>query len=179
MTSRIDRITQQRLEKLARIRARGIEPYPHRYRRSHTTQEAVEMLQKSEAGTPPQATPDAKLAGPKPGAPSATVAGRVTARRNMGKIVFMDLRDSSGKIQLLFGDLISAEQSELLKDIDIGDIIGATGRLFRTKTNEPTIAVSDFTLLAKALQPLPEKWHGLSDVELRYRQRYLDLISNP
>ena len=111
--------------------------------------------------------------------PTVTVAGRITARRKMGKIAFMDLRDGSGKIQLLLGDLINARQAELLAEIDIGDIAGVTGRLFRTKTGEPTVAVADFTLLAKALQPLPEKWHGLSDVEIRYRQRYLDLISNP
>jgi len=97
----------------------------------------------------------------------------------MGKITFMDLRDSSGKIQLLCGELLDADQNQLLKEVDIGDIIGASGHLFRTKTKEPTIAVGDLTLLAKSLQPLPEKWHGLSDVETRYRQRYLDLISNP
>ncbi len=111
--------------------------------------------------------------------PSVTVAGRITARRNMGKITFMDLRDSSGKIQLLCGELLDVDQNQFLKEIDIGDIIGASGRLFHTKTKEPTIAVSDLTLLAKSLRPLPEKWHGLSDVDLRYRQRYLDLISNP
>jgi lysyl-tRNA synthetase class 2 len=166
MTSRLDRIAKQRLDKLERIRAQGINPYPHTYHRTHTTQEAIALLKQYE---------DSGQAS----APIVTVAGRITARRNMGKIAFVDLRDGSGKIQVLTGDLLNADQIQLLKDIDIGDIIGATGRLFRTKTGEPTIAVSDFTLLAKSLQPLPEKWHGLSDVEIRYRQRYLDLISNP
>jgi len=166
MTSRLERIARQRLGKLERIRAQGINPYPHTYHRTHTAQEAIALLKQYEDSG-------------QTGAPIVTVAGRITARRNMGKISFLDLRDGSGKIQILMGDLLNAKQIQLLKDIDIGDIIGATGRLFRTKTGEPTVAVSDFTLLAKSLQPLPEKWHGLSDVEIRYRQRYLDLISNP
>ncbi len=165
MTPRLERIAKQRLEKLDRIRARGINPYPHRYRRTHTTEQAVALLKQKEEGLTQ--------------AEEVSVAGRITARRNMGKISFLDLCDSSGKIQLLAGDLLNAEQSQLLKDIDIGDFIGATGRLFRTKTEEPTIAVRDFTLLAKSLMPLPEKWHGLQDVDTRYRQRYLDLIANP
>ena len=165
MTSRLDRIAEQRRKKLERLRARGINPYPHRYHRSHTAQEAIALLSQSEQGP---ASKD-----------EVNVAGRITARRNMGKITFLDLRDSSGKIQLLCGELLNADQNQLLKEIDIGDIIGASGRLFRTKTGEPTIAVSDLTLLTKSLQPLPEKWHGLSDVDMRYRQRYLDLISNP
>jgi lysyl-tRNA synthetase class 2 len=166
MTSRLERISKQRLEKLERLKARGINPYPYGYHRTHTAQEAVNLLKQHEESG-------------QTSAPIVTVAGRITARRNMGKISFLDLRDGSGKIQLLFGDLLKPDQGELLKEIDIGDIIGATGRLFRTKTSEPTVAVSDFTLLAKSLQPLPEKWHGLSDVDIRYRQRYLDLISNP
>jgi lysyl-tRNA synthetase class 2 len=166
MTSRLERISKQRLEKLERLKARGINPYPYGYHRTHTALEAVNLLKQHEESG-------------QTSAPIVTGAGRITARRNMGKISFMDLRDGSGKIQLLFGDLLKPDQNELLKEIDIGDIIGATGRLFRTKTSEPTIAVSDFTLLAKSLQPLPEKWHGLSDVDIRYRQRYLDLISNP
>ena len=174
MTSRLERIAQQRLEKLGRIRARGIEPYPRSYHRSHTTQEAVALLKQHEAAEEPVSIRNLVDSNP-----TVSVAGRITARRNMGKISFLDLRDGSGKIQLLCGELLNADQNQLLKEIDIGDIIGANGRLFRTKTKEPTIAVSDFTLLAKSLQPLPEKWHGLVDVDTRYRQRYLDLISNP
>ncbi|MFC2060684.1 lysine--tRNA ligase [Chloroflexota bacterium] len=179
MASRLESIAQQRLEKLERLRERGIDPYPRRYQRTHTTQEAINLLKESTASEQPQTAEEIKVSGLKPSAPSVTVAGRITARRKMGKIVFMDLRDSSGKIQLLCGELLNDDQNQLLKEIDIGDIIGASGRLFHTKTKEPTIAVSDLTLLAKSLQPLPEKWHGLSDVDTRYRQRYLDLISNP
>ena len=167
MTSRLERITQQRLGKLDRIRARGTNPYPRSYHRSHTTQEAIALLKQNEEGLTEQK--------------EVSVAGRITARRLMGKSAFIDIRDGSGKIQLLFQDInkFDEEQIQLFNDLDIGDIIGVSGKLFRTKTGEPTIEVENFTLLAKSLRPLPEKWHGISDVDLRYRQRYLDLISNP
>lgn len=169
MTSRADRISEQRQEKLKNIRAKGINPYPNTFHRTHSTKEAVELLKQSE---------DAKQAA----GPTVTVAGRVIAKRGMGKVSFIDLRDGSGKIQLLFRDVresLSESQMELFKEIDIGDIIGAAGSLFRTRTGEPTVSVSAFTLLSKSMQPLPEKWHGLVDTEVRYRQRYIDLISNP
>ena len=169
-----ENINEARIKKLEQLRARGIDPYLNRYKRTHTTQEALDLFKQYEAGAnAPQVVSTRNL-----DSPLANVAGRITARRNMGKISFLDLRDSSGKIQLLMGDLLNANHIQLLKDIDIGDIIGASGRLFRTKTGEPTIAVSDFTLLAKSLQPLPEKWHGLTDTDKRQRQRYLDLIAN-
>lgn len=166
MTSRLERIAQQRRQKLDRIRTRGIEPYPHRYHRSHTTREAVALLKRNEEGLTKEE--------------EVSVAGRIMANRPMGKISFLDIRDGSGKIQLLFQDIdqFDEELRELFKDLDIGDIIGANGRLFRTKSGEPTVWVEDFTLLAKSLRPLPEKWHGLSDIDKRYRQRYLDLIAN-
>ncbi len=108
-----------------------------------------------------------------------SLAGRIMASRPMGKISFLDLRDGSGKIQLCFyKDRLGEENLKLFQDLDIGDIIGVSGKLFRTKTGEPTLEVENFTLLAKSLQPLPEKWHGLADVDKRYRQRYLDLIAN-
>jgi lysyl-tRNA synthetase class 2 len=101
------------------------------------------------------------------------------SKRSMGKMSFLDIRDSSGKIQLsLRYDLLGQERYGFLEDIDIGDIIGAEGKLFRTKAGELTLEVSNFALLCKSLHPMPEKWHGLADVEKRYRQRYLDLISN-
>ncbi|MFC1901166.1 lysine--tRNA ligase, partial [Chloroflexota bacterium] len=108
-----------------------------------------------------------------------SIAGRIKAMRKMGKSSFVDLYDTSGKMQLLFRSEKSSEtEQELFKDLDIGDIIGVKGSLLRTRTGEPTVTVEEFTLLAKALQPLPDKWHGLSDTEIRYRQRYIDLISN-
>ncbi len=166
MTSRLDSITQQRQQKLERLRARGINPYPPSYQRSHTTQEAVALLKQNEEGLTKEE--------------EVSVAGRIMAIRRMGKGAFVDIRDGSGKIQVVFQDIdkFNEERRELFKDLDIGDIIGIKGNLLRTKRGEPTVWVADFTLLAKSLQPLPEKWHGLSDVEKRYRQRYLDLITN-
>jgi len=98
----------------------------------------------------------------------------------MGKASFVDIRDGSGKMQLLFhANNLDEAMSELFKSLDIGDNIGVEGSLLRTRTGEPTVTVSKFALLSKSLLPLPEKWHGLSDVEIRFRQRYLDLISSP
>jgi len=167
MASRLDRITQQRQQKLEQLRVRGINPYPRSYHRSHTTQEAVALLEQNEAGLAKEE--------------EVSVAGRIMAIRRMGKSAFTDIRDGSGKIQLLFQDIdqFNEEQIQLFKNLDIGDIIGVEGTLLRTKRGEPTVWVGEFTLLAKSLQPLPEKWHGLSDVDTRFRQRYLDLISNP
>jgi len=166
MTSRLDRIAQQRQQKLDRLRARGINPYPYGYHRSHTTQQAIDRLKQQEESSQTEA-------------PVVSLGGRIMANRPMGKTSFLDLRDGSGKIQLYFRrDLLGEESYKMLKELDIGDIIGVSGKLLRTKSGEPTLEVEKFTLLAKSLQPLPEKWHGLSDVDKRYRQRYLDLIAS-
>jgi lysyl-tRNA synthetase class 2 len=166
MPSGMERIPEQRLLKLANIRAMGIDPYPPRYKRTHTAQQAVELLAQAEQSG-------------KTDTEEVNVAGRVMANRTMGKISFLDIQDGSGKIQLFLSKSVLDEQSNaLLKEIDIGDILGATGVVFRTRSQEPTVRTKTLIMLSKSLQPLPEKWHGLSDVELRYRQRYLDLISN-
>ena len=165
MPSRLDDINQQRRQKLERLRERGVNPYPNCYRRSHTAHEAIERLEGQETS--------GRTVEP------VEVAGRIVALRKMGKSSFVDIRDGSGKIQLLFRNSEFDEpRRELFADLDIGDIIGAKGTLLRTRTGEPTIDVAGFTLLSKSLQPLPEKWHGLSDTETRYRQRYVDLIAN-
>ena len=107
------------------------------------------------------------------------LAGRITAMRSMGRAIFLDIKDGSGKVQAyLRQDAVGEEKYSLLQDFDIGDFIGVEGLLFKTRTGEITIKASDFMMLSKSLQPLPEKWHGLADVEKRYRQRYLDLLSN-
>jgi len=161
MSSRLERITSQRLESLNRIKEKGIDPYPHCYHPSHAIKEAVALFERGEK------------------AENISLAGRIMARRSMGKMTFVDIRDGSGKIQLCFRyDLLGEQNFRLLDEIDIGDIIGAEGKLFRTKAGEITLEVSQFTILCKSLRPLPEKWHGLVDVEKRYRQRHLDLISN-
>jgi len=161
MTSRLERITGQRLESLNRIRACGVNPYPHSYHPSHTTAEAITLFEQGKSSG------------------AISLAGRIMARRKMGKITFFDICDGSGKIQLCFRhDILGQQRYEFLQEIDIGDIMGVKGELFRTKAGETSLDVSDFTMLCKSLRPLPEKWHGLVDVEKRYRQRYLDLISN-
>jgi len=109
----------------------------------------------------------------------ASVCGRIYAKRSHGKVVFIDLRDRTGRIQLYIkSDFIGQEDFALLDNIDIADFLSVTGELFKTHTGEPTIKVEAYAVISKALRPLPEKWHGLKDVDLRYRQRYLDLIAN-
>ena len=108
------------------------------------------------------------------------VAGRITAHRNMGKSQFLDLSDITGRIQI-FVNLkeCNPDDAEIFQVLDLGDFLGVEGECFLTKTGEPTIRVARFQVLTKTLRPLPDKWHGVSDVEVRYRQRYLDLIANP
>ena len=149
-----------RKKKLERLKEKGINPYPLRFFPTFTLLEARERFERGED------VGEIKL------------SGRIIARRDMGKATFIDIMDGTGKIQLHFRKDILGESYDLLKDIDIWDFIGASGVLFRTKTGEITLEVRGFEILAKALRNLPEKWHGLSDVEKRYRQRYLDLISN-
>lgn len=109
-----------------------------------------------------------------------SVAGRVLALRKFGKASFLHIQDESGKIQAYIKkDIVGPETYAVFKKIDIGDIVGFSGNLFKTRTGEPTILVANFRLLTKSLRPLPEKFHGLTDVETRYRQRYVDLIVNP
>ena len=155
-------LEKQRYLKLERIKARGIDPYPPRVRRTHTAAEAISEF---EAGKP-----DGEI----------SLAGRLMSIRVMGKSTFAHIEDGSGRIQIyLRHNILGEEAYEFFRrDFDIGDFIGVTGRLFRTRTGEITLEVSDFEMLAKSLHPLPEKWHGLKDVETRYRQRYLDLIAN-
>ncbi|MBC8293664.1 MAG: lysine--tRNA ligase [Proteobacteria bacterium] len=112
--------------------------------------------------------------------PSFKLSGRVTAIRSFGKTVFLNLRDGSGDLQLFCRSAdLGAEQAALVKELDIGDIVGTEGRLFFTRTGELTLRAAQLRLLVKSLRPLPEKWHGLTDVEQRYRRRYVDLIVNP
>ncbi len=158
--------SEPRRLKLVRMRERGVDPYPRSYRRTHTAQEAVSLFEEAETkGVLPL--------------PEVSLAGRVRGRRDMGKLTFLDVRDSSGKVQFfLSAKNLPAEAVLLLQDLDIGDHIGARGHMFRTRAGEVSLEAKDLALLSKSLHPLPEKWHGLTDTELRYRQRYLDLIAN-
>ena len=148
MTSRLDRITRQRLAKIDILKEDGIEPYPHRYKRSHTTEEAISLLKDYESRDEEQL-------------PDISIAGRITANRQMGKISFLDLRDGSGKIQVYCHRGHLDETSlKLFKVLDIGDFYGVKGKLLRTRKGEPSIDASELIFLAKALKPLPEKWQG-------------------
>ncbi len=160
-----DELRQQRVEKATGLRDAGIDPYPPRFAISHRLTPAVEALQQAE---------DAGAEGPE-----VQVAGRLTAMRVMGKAAFFDIRDATGRLQLhLRRDVLGEERFARLDLLDLGDFVGARGRLFRTRTGEATVAVEELTLLTKALRPPPEKFHGLTDVEQRYRRRYLDLMAN-
>ena len=167
MGDRGEELIEQRRAKLERLRARGCEPYPARYQRTHTAQQAADHLARQEQ--------EAAASGQE-----VSVAGRVTARRVMGKRTFVDLRDGSGKIQAdLRRNVLGDDDYDAFVDlVDLGDFVGVTGTLFRTRSGEPTIEARRYAILTKALRAPPEKWHGLQDVEVRYRQRYLDLIAN-
>ena len=154
-----------RVEKTASLRQKGIDPYPTNYKRTHTSQQAEKAFEAAEKENDEFNE-------------TIKVAGRIMGRRGMGKASFIDLSDADGRIQVMMRSNVLNEDYEILDDLDIGDWIGAEGTLFRTRTGQITLQVATFSILCKSLRPLPEKWHGLTDVETRFRQRYLDLISN-
>ena len=157
--------TRQRLLNLEALVEAGFAPYPYRFPKTHS----AEAILKAKRGAPPESEwPEEEVA----------VAGRLVALRRMGKVTFAHLLDETGRIQLYFQRDLTPKY-ELLKKLDVGDILGVRGHPFTTKTGEVTVKVLDWTPLVKSLHPLPDKWHGLRDKEVRYRQRYLDLIVNP
>lgn len=158
---------QVRKEKLAALREQGI-AFPNDFRRKHTSNELHASYDDKEN----EQLTDLNI--------EVTVAGRMMMRRIMGKASFVALQDTDGQIQLYVSrdELPEGVYNDHFKKWDLGDIIGATGRLFKTKTGELSIHCHDIRLLTKALRPLPDKFHGLADQEMRYRQRYLDLITN-
>jgi lysyl-tRNA synthetase, class II len=160
------RLLGERREKLERLRAAGIEPFPHEFK-GRTEITAIRAAHEGlDAGT----EADDRY----------RVAGRIAARRGHGKAAFLDLVDGSGRIQLhAREDLLGPDSFERLIGLDLGDIIGADGTVFATKRGELSLRLDGWTLLAKSLRPPPDKYHGLEDVELRYRHRELDLIANP
>ena len=167
MADREDTLLENRVAKLERIRANGIDPYPARFHRSYDAAAATALFEGLEKTEPP----DEKLQ-------NISLAGRITSMRTMGKAAFLDLQDSSGIIQALLRQNNLEAGFDLIKDLDIGDHLGVRGNLIRTRTGQVTIDAMELTVTAKGMRPLPEKWHGLRDVETRYRQRYLDLIAN-
>ena len=151
-----------RLRRLHTLREQGINPYPNHVQRTHTI---AQVLQHFDEWQGPENT--------------FTLTGRIRLMRDQGKIAFMRIEDGSNSIQLFFRiNDIGEEAYRMLKLLDIGDFIQASGYLFRTRTNERTLHVTEYRILAKGLRPLPEKYHGLEDKELRQRKRYLDLLAN-
>ena len=152
-----------RREKLDRLRAAGIDPYSRGFKPTHSNVEARALLGEGERTTE-----------------TVALAGRLMVKRLHGGSAFADLQDGAGRIQLFASrDILGPEAFELFSGLDPGDVIGVKGPMFRTRRGEPTVEVHSAQLLTKALRPLPEKWHGLKDIEIRYRQRYVDLIANP
>ena len=157
-------LIKQRREKLDALHAKGIDPFKNKF--SPDTQ-----CNAARSGFDSGALPEGHR---------VAVAGRITAHREMGKSIFVDVRDQSGRIQVYAQkNALGDEQFNVFTHLDLGDFIGVTGTLFRTKTGEPSLKLESFVILTKALRPPPAKWHGLEDTEIRYRQRYLDLIANP
>ena len=161
----INEMMQIRRDKLKTFEDMGVAPFGHRYEVTYHAQDIRDKFD--------------ELEGEEDG-PKVRLAGRLMAKRGHGKASFAELMDMSGRMQIYFKyDVLGEEKYSQFRLLDIGDIIGIEGRVFKTQRGEITVIVLDFDLLSKSLRPLPEKFHGLKDVEMRYRQRYLDLIMNP
>jgi lysyl-tRNA synthetase class 2 len=155
----LDSLIEQRKAKLASLRKRGIDPFQNKFSPAETCRHAHDHYAEGR---------------------EVAVAGRITAHRDMGRSMFVDVRDQSGRLQVYAQqNALGEEQFDLFRHLDLGDFIGARGTLFTTKTGEISVKLAQFTLLTKALRPPPSKYYGLEDTEVRYRQRYLDLMANP
>ncbi len=155
----LNEIKNVRIEKRNSLQAKGISPYGGRFERSQTIDQVLKNFTEGK---------------------QVVIAGRIIANRKHGKVLFLDLQDQTEKIQLYIKEaIVGIESFELLQHLDIGDIIGIKGELFTTHMGEKSVRVTELKVLSKSLMMLPEKWHGLKDIEIRYRQRYVDLIANP
>ncbi|MBM3248455.1 MAG: lysine--tRNA ligase [Candidatus Omnitrophica bacterium] len=154
----LEDIINQRVNKIKSLRDKGVDPYPRKFSYSSNIGEVLADFQEAK---------------------TVSLAGRLVAKRGHGKAGFSNIQDQTGKIQLYIKeDDIGKEKFDFFKDLDIGDFIGVKGELFKTHTGEITVKIDDVQILSKAIKPLPEKWHGLKDIEIRYRKRYLDLVAN-
>ncbi|HLR51913.1 MAG TPA: lysine--tRNA ligase [Candidatus Avamphibacillus sp.] len=170
MSEELNEHMRVRREKMTQVREQGIDPFGGKFPRTHLAKDLHEEYDKFTKE---------ELAEKESTENQVTVAGRIMTKRGKGKAGFAHIQDVSAQIQLYVRqDEIGEEAYELYKTIDLGDIVGVTGVMFKTKVGELSIKVTEFQLLSKSLRPLPEKYHGLKDVEQRYRQRYLDLITN-
>jgi len=151
-------LIEQRKAKLAALRAKGLNPFANKFKPGEKCAEARANYVEGR---------------------EVALAGRITAHRDMGKSLFIDIKDQSGRIQVYAQkNVLGDEQFDIFKHLDLADFLGVRGTLFTTKTGEISVRLTSFVVLAKALRPPPEKWHGLADTEIRYRQRYLDLMAN-
>lgn len=160
-----EKIIKDRIKKIKEIKELGINPYPYSFNQKDYIKDILEKnksLKKEEENKK-----------------SVTIAGRILTLRNLGKIAFGNIQDQTGNIQFFISKGILKEQYKLFKLLDRGDIVGLEGTIFRTKAGEITIKTNNLTLLTKTTRPLPEKWHGLKDPELKYRERYVDMIMDP
>lgn len=160
----INRLIEERMKKLEDLKQKGINPYPYSYK---VTKKSVQIKEENKDLKAEEKSNNVE-----------SVAGRIILFRRMGKVAFLTIRDEEGDIQLYLRKNDLEDTYDHIKDFDRGDFIGAKGKVFKTKTGEVTIYVSEFKMLAKSIRPLPDKFHGLSDMETRYRKRYLDLIMN-
>lgn len=166
MTEELSELLKVRREKLDELKSKGINPFPYTYDKSHNAAGILKEFEQLEEGGESKEP--------------VSLAGRIMTKRGHGKASFAHLQDETGRIQIYAKqDVMGKDKYEIYRKLDIGDFIGVKGHVFRTKTREITVRVSDFVILCKSLHPLPEKWHGLQDKELRYRQRYVDLMVNP
>jgi lysyl-tRNA synthetase class 2 len=164
----LSELRRQRARKLESLRKRGIEPFALGFDRTHTIEEGLGLFADAESTGRENARTE-----------PVRVAGRVVRHRSQGKAGFADIVDQGGKIQLYAQvDHVGQAGMELFNELDLGDIVGAEGAVFRTRRGEVSVELTQLTLLTKALRPLPDKWHGLRDTELRFRQRHLDFIVN-
>jgi lysyl-tRNA synthetase, class II len=157
----LSNVIEKKIEKVLALKKTGVNPYPYTYNPTHKTLEIKDNFEKYQ---------DTDI---------VKIAGRIMLLRNMGKSTFLNLQDQSGDIQIYFGQKqLGEENYELFKKVDVGDIIGVEGTVFKTRTEEITVRAQKFTILTKAIRPLPEKFHGIVDKELRYKHRSLDMIMN-
>ncbi len=168
MPDREDGLLASRYSKLDHLRQSGIDPYPPRFVRTCDNAAATAMFEAVESDDTPETT-----------TASISLGGRIMSMRVMGRAAFLDIRDGSGTIQALLRENVLGDAYGLLKDLDLGDHLGVSGPVMRTRTGQVTIEAHELTITSKGMKPLPEKFHGLRDTETRYRQRYLDLIANP
>lgn len=159
-------LREEKIKEIEELRSQGIDPFGKRFKKEQTIKEVIDKF--------------IDIATSEPSSEIVIIAGRLKALRRHGKAAFADLEDQTGKLQIYVkSNLIGSDSFEVFKKISVGDIVGITGSIFKTKTGELTVIANKFNLLCKSIRPLPEKWHGLTDIETRYRKRYLDLISNP